>query len=169
MEEKSPGVDALEELTEEHQAVLSHLGTLDGALVRLVKDETGVDSEALSAVGAVTQLLETDLGLHLRKEEEVLFPALAACLGQEGGPIGVMLMEHEDLRRSLRALSTAFGALQADPRSASPEEVRQVGYGLIGLLRQHIKKEDHMLFPMAGSSLDRGQLLALGEQMRAMA
>ncbi len=28
MEEKSPGVDALEELTEEHQAVLSHLGTL---------------------------------------------------------------------------------------------------------------------------------------------
>ncbi len=55
-------------------------------------DETGVDSEALSAVGAVTQLLETDLGLHLRKEEEVLFPALAACLGQGGGPIGVMLM-----------------------------------------------------------------------------
>ncbi len=169
MEEGAPGIDALEELTQEHQAVLSQLDTLHAALARLLEDEARVDSEALSDVEAVVQFLETELGIHLRKEEEVLFPVLSGYLGQEGGPIGVMLLEHEDLRRSLRALSTALGTLRGDAQPASCQEARQVGYGLIGLLRQHIKKEDHILFPMAGSFLDRGQLLALGQQMRAMA
>ena len=169
MEKEAPGIDALEELTQEHQAVLSQLDTLHAALARLLEDEARVDSEALSDVQAVVQFLETELGIHLRKEEEVLFPVLSGYLGQEGGPIGVMLLEHEDLRRSLRALSTALGTLRGDAQPASCQEARQVGYGLIGLLRQHIKKEDHILFPMAGSFLDRGQLLALGQQMRAMA
>ncbi len=169
MEKEAPGIDALEELSADHQAVLSQLDTLHGTLGRLLEGGTGIDSEALSDVDVAVQFLETELETHLRKEEQVLFPALSDYLPREGGPIGVMLLEHEDLRRTLRALRTALGLLRTDPQSASAEDVVKVGYSLIGLLRQHIKKEDLCLFPMSGSYLDRQRLLALGVAMRAMA
>ncbi len=169
MEKEAPGIDALEELTADHQAVLSQLDTLHGTLGRLFEGEAGIDSEALSDVEAAVQFLETELEVHLRKEEQVLFPALSGYLPREGGPIGVMLLEHKDLRRTLRALRTALGSLRTDPQSASAEDVLKVGYSLIGLLRQHIKKEDLCLFPMSSSYLDRQRLLALGGAMRAIA
>jgi len=169
MPEEVSGIDGLETLHREHQAVLSRLNTLQWTLLRLLKDQPGVVPEALNEIEAVVEFLEAELWIHLRKEEEILFPALSAYLGQEGWPIEVLLLEHQDLRRGLRAFSSELGILRADPESASPVEVFEVGYDLCGLLRHHIAKEDTCLFPMAGSSLDRGQLLALGEQMRAMA
>ena len=166
-------IDALQELTQEHEAVLSNLVALQQVLEGMQRGLAWVDSAALDTAENVVRALETDLAVHLRKEEEVLFPSLEAYLGREQGPIGVMLMEHEDLRRIVPMLADALAVLKTGADSVSRQdalqEVLRWGHGLIGLLRQHIAKEDQCLFPMAASHMGRSRLLVLGEEMRGIA
>jgi len=95
-------------------------------------------------------------GLHHHKEEDILFPALVrAGLPGEAGPVAVMLVEHEQGRRltaQLRAAATRLAG--GDAAAAGPLGAAVRGY--TGLLRDHIAKEDHVLFPMAGQVLSAG-------------
>ncbi len=85
---------------------------------------------------------------HHGKEEQHLFPALERHgVPRDGGPIGVMLFEHEQGRAFLRAMSQEDdGAVAAAIR------------GYTALLRAHIDKENGILFPLAE------QILAEEEQ-----
>jgi len=59
-----------------------------------------------------------------------------------------MLMEHEQGRVFTRAMRAAAQKLAEGDQSARQEVLDNArGYG--NLLRQHIMKEDHVLFPMA--------------------
>jgi hemerythrin-like domain-containing protein len=86
---------------------------------------------------------------HHFKEEKVLFPALEAHgIPNEGGPIGMMLMEHEEGRSYVRAMFEAIGKIEAGDPSAQAalfENAKQY----LRLLREHIQKEDDILFRMA--------------------
>ncbi len=80
---------------------------------------------------------------HHNKEEVMLFPALiAAGLPLENGPVACLLDEHEDGRRLVRAMREALGA---QDRRALQAGAR----GFAKLLRQHIDKENQVLFQMA--------------------
>lgn len=166
------GLDALQELTHEHEAVLLNLAALQQVLGEMQDGLHQVDSAALDTAENVVRSLKTDLAVHLRKEEEILFPHLEAYLGREQGPLGVMLAEHEDLRRLVQRLSDAVSLLRTNAEPASRrgahQEVLRWGQGLIDLLRPHIAKEDQCLFPMAASHLGRPHLLVLGEEMRVL-
>ncbi len=88
-------------------------------------------------------------GCHHRKEEGVLFPSMnAQGVPVEGGPIGMMLFEHEQGRQYIRGLREAAQRLEAG-EAAAQQEVVQNARGYAALLRQHIQKEDQILFPMA--------------------
>jgi hemerythrin-like domain-containing protein len=88
-------------------------------------------------------------GCHHKKEEGVLFAAMAdAGMPTQAGPIAVMLAEHEQGRAYTRGLRQAAERLQTGDESARPEVVRNAR-GYAALLRQHIAKEDGVLFPMA--------------------
>ncbi len=82
---------------------------------------------------------------HHAKEEDVLFPVLKQRgIPEEGGPSGVMLHEHalgRDCVDKMRAAS------QAEPFDAHTfaEAARQY----LPLMRQHIFKENNILFRMA--------------------
>ena len=86
---------------------------------------------------------------HHFKEEKVLFPALEAHgIPRDGGPIGMMLMEHEEGRSYVRAMFAALGQIEAKDETAQAslfENARQY----LRLLREHIQKEDEILFRMA--------------------
>ena len=92
-------------------------------------------------------LLESDLNLHLGREEEVLFPLIERHIGREGGPVGVMLHEHALLRDKLAQVR----------ESLSRGHRAEAGYvmgEILSLLREHVAKEDTVLFPLARQVLD---------------
>ena len=86
---------------------------------------------------------------HHFKEEKVLFPALEEHgIPNEGGPIGMMLLEHEEGRSYVRAMFDALGKIEAGDLRAQAalfENAKQY----LRLLREHIQKEDDILFRIA--------------------
>jgi hemerythrin-like domain-containing protein len=139
-------VEATDILKEEHRVIERVLDSLETAAGRL---------RAGDAIGGVYFVEAAEFvkgfadGCHHMKEEGVLFPALeAAGVPNAGGPIGVMLAEHAEGRRltqAMRAAAERLDAGQADQAAV----VAQNALAYVALLRQHIAKEDGVLFPMA--------------------
>jgi len=131
-----------DDLKNEHEAVQVLLGILDKVSERL-ESSGAVPTEHLD------QMLDFLRGFvdkcHHGKEEAALFPAMeAAGVPREGGPIGVMLAEHEMGRGFVRQMAAAGSDGAAFARA---------GRGYIALLTQHIHKENNVLFPMADKVL----------------
>ena len=107
---------------------------------------------------------------HHGKEETHLFPAMEAKgFANDGGPTGVMRSEHETGRGCIRAMSEAMDAAARGDRAAL-QRFAEAGEGYIGLLRQHIEKEDHCLFSMANQAFadeDQAALMAEFEKVEA--
>ena len=82
---------------------------------------------------------------HHAKEEDVFFPVLKQRgIPEQGGPIGVMLHEHVLGRDCVGRMRKASQAQPFDARTFA-DAARQY----IPLLRQHIFKENNVLFRMA--------------------
>lgn len=91
---------------------------------------------------------------HHLKEEGLLFPALEEHgIPREGGPVGVMLMEHEEGRGYVRGMAAALSAAAQDPAGAK-EQLVQNARAYLRLLREHIAKEDQILFVMVDAHLE---------------
>jgi len=81
-----------------------------------------------------------------------LFPALISAGVPKDGPIAVMLQEHEMGRNYIKAMSDVYAAYVGGDKSAS-KTIRQNALDYIMLLRNHIEKENNVLFVMADSLL----------------
>jgi hemerythrin-like domain-containing protein len=88
-------------------------------------------------------------GWHHAKEEAHLFPALeAAGMPSEGGPVGVMLHEHDVGRSFVRSMAdNVKEAAEADGPARTTMLQNAESYA--DLLEAHIQKEDGILFNMA--------------------
>jgi hemerythrin-like domain-containing protein len=86
---------------------------------------------------------------HHAKEEELLFVKMQERgMPVRGGPIAVMLQEHDEGRRRVKAVAEAL----PQARSGDPSALASVRSNLLAyvqLLRAHIDKEDNVLYPMA--------------------
>ena len=86
-------------------------------------------------------------------EEEILFPALlAAGLPKQGGPVQVMLNEHELGRKMVSIMDVALTNFRRDKQQALPE-LKEAAESYIQLLTDHIAKEDNVLYPFADANL----------------
>jgi len=90
---------------------------------------------------------------HHAKEESGLFPRLEAKgFSPSMGPTAVMRTEHEQGRSHICAMASAIVAAgQGDAEALRQFASHAQQY--TRLLREHIHKEDHCLFPMAEQSL----------------
>jgi hemerythrin-like domain-containing protein len=151
---------ATEILMYEHRVIEQVLDALEQATHRLANGEVIRPGFFIEACDFMTGFAD---GCHHRKEEGVLFPAMtAAGLPTEAGPIAVMLYEHDQGRTYTRAICHAARQLQAGETQARPTLVHNA-HAYAGLLRQHIQKEDHILFPMADNVIptpDHDRILA---------
>jgi hemerythrin-like domain-containing protein len=112
---------------------------------------------------SVDFLVEYADRFHHFKEEESLFPLLAERgVPVEGGPIGVMLHEHTVGRSLLAAIRDRLPAAQRGDETAG-SEIAASAQRYIELLRQHIWKEDNVLFQMAHRVLNEADLRTIGE------
>lgn len=105
---------------------------------------------------------------HIRKEEQVLFPALEAYLPHDTGPLSVLRGEHADAREMLRLLRRAV-VLQASGKEQPEalEAVETYGRGLVQVARDHYYKEDRVLFPMVTRFLSPERDAELLRQLEA--
>jgi hemerythrin-like domain-containing protein len=88
-------------------------------------------------------------GCHHYKEEIALFPMLKLHgVPEENGPIGCMLHDHDFGRKCLGAVRSNLQAAEAGSSDAV-NAVAQNATAYIQMLRQHIYKEDNVLFRMA--------------------
>ncbi len=104
---------------------------------------------------------------HHGKEEVCLFPCLEKRgIPREGGPIGVMLAEHEEGRRLARQISEVTDSYSEADRGL----LTQLCEEYVGLLTQHILKENNVLFAMAdGVMTDDDQAQVLQDYARVEA
>jgi hemerythrin-like domain-containing protein len=144
-------MNPIEELKTEHRAVEESLRILEGICARTEK-QGGIPEPA-----HVDQLLEFFAVFvdtcHHGKEEALLFPALEAQgVARQGGPIGVMLAEHVAGRDHIQGMRRTLADFKGGRKAAASDFV-QHARGYMGLLRQHIAKEDNVLFQIAEQRL----------------
>lgn len=140
--------NCIEELTADHEKILAKVDELE-------KEISPADR------GKIKEFLhfaETFVEPHLQKEEKVLFPALEKKgIPKEGGPIGMMLFEHETKRGYVKKLQKALA-------KDEEEEIKEYAQAIVSLLRDHIFKEDNILYPCARDVLTSEELVNLGHQ-----
>jgi hemerythrin-like domain-containing protein len=133
-------------LMEEHIIIKRVLTALETAAQRLEQGQNVRTGFFIDAADFIKGFAD---GCHHKKEEGVLFKAMVASgMPAQGGPISMMLAEHEQGRSYTRAMRDAAQKLQAGDESGRDQVVRSAR-GYVALLRQHIHKEDNILFPMA--------------------
>lgn len=100
---------------------------------------------------------------HHAKEEVHLFPLLEARgIPREHGPIGCMLHEHEEGRARLAAVRQALPDAGRDPKAAQIVRGEMLAY--MELLKQHIFKENQVLFPAGDHQLTAADKESLGHK-----
>lgn len=135
---------ATDELRRDHEVILATLTRLE-TQAEWMEAGKNVSEESLARVLDFLRIYADRC--HHGKEEEVLFPALSnAGMSVVGGPIGVMLAEHDEGRSAIRAMAEAL------PRFEEPAgrlDFAAAAQHYCHLLRAHIEKENNILFMMA--------------------
>ncbi len=98
---------------------------------------------------------------HNQKEEQHLFPRLAAAgIPSHGGPLSVMLAEHERSKELLDAFCELGNRFVAGDATAAEDLVKAfLEYG--ALLKSHYWKENDILYPMGRRALGPAEDAAL--------
>lgn len=147
-------MQATQVLSSEHRVIERVLATLEKAADAA---EAGVSVRPglfLDAVGFIRGFAD---GCHHLKEENVLFPTMSEHgVPVEGGPLGIMLQEHELGRkytRQMQAGAERWAIGEDEGRTSLIAAARNY----VALLHQHIDKEDQILFPMADRVIPQAQ------------
>ena len=148
--ERKQAMDAIETLMNEHRLIERVLDALV-AFANDVRRRGATEKEELGRF--VTFVRSFADACHHGKEEGVLFEAMVEHgFPRNGGPIAVMLREHDQGRGLVAVLKER--AEQGGPWSdADRQEIADVASGFSDMLHAHIHKEDAILYPMAEQHL----------------
>ena len=133
---------AIQNLETDHGYILSLIEVMEQ--ITLTVDPNPEHLEMIVAV-----IREFADGLHHAKEENLLFPLMVKKgYSAEKGPVAVMLYEHQLGRNFVTGIAEGILQLRAGKREAI-KEVYSNMLGYADLLKNHIAKENNVLFPMA--------------------
>jgi hemerythrin-like domain-containing protein len=152
-------------LKSEHEVILDVLDCLDkladGASTRRVLD----DRSARDILELLTTFADR---CHHGKEEGALFPMLVRRgLPEQVGPLAVMLSEHAAGRAEIAGMRSALEESAKDPGQAA-ERFAAHARVYVDLLRDHIAKENGVLFPMADGMLSEADQAEVLERFRTV-
>ena len=159
---KSEGVEQLRSESEaaqpisllmaEHKIILENLEEL-----RRIVSQAKVANSFDEFGGQLTRLREIahlllDTESHHQREEAALFPRLERY--GVTGPPRIMRLEHEELRARKRRLSELVEQAGSTSYEEFVKELSEVGGYIANVLRDHILKEDNILYPAALKTLE---------------
>lgn len=137
---------AIDKLMNEHALILDVLSSLESCVLCTVAGEPLPRSTLADYCDFIVRFADK---YHHAKEENILFLEMQKNgFRREEGPLSVMLAEHDEGRQYagvMRKTGQGEGNL-------TPEEVsqwREAAESYVQLLRNHIAKEDSVLYPMA--------------------
>lgn len=146
-------------LKDEHTLILE---ALDGLERKLAALEAGAAPDRTYFEKAVRFIRTFADQCHHGKEEDLLFKTMVdRGFPLQGGPIAVMLSEHETGRAYVREMAEASASVGQDPAAAG--KIIRNGRAYIQMLRPHIDKENMILYPMADNMLSPQDQTQLGE------
>lgn len=144
-------MEPTEVLMNEHRLIEKALDALEAWAAKLGADnDTDDKAELTKFISFIRGFADA---YHHGKEEDILFVAMVDHgFPREAGPIAVMLHEHNlgrTLVGALDGLAQQSAPWSDDDRAALGATAREFA----SLLRQHIQKEDQVLYPMARARL----------------
>lgn len=143
-------MQSIEILMREHRNIERVVTALERAAAHLARGAPVRPSFFIEAAGFFADYAD---GVHHAKEEGVLFGAIVQSgMPASEGPIPMMLEEHVEARACTRALRTAGLRLEGGDLAAA-KDVVSAARRYAALIRDHIAKEDEVLFPMAAQMM----------------
>lgn len=139
-------------LIEEHELILGFLRELEEVTNVILELENYDDNR--SEFGKVTELIDDILNAepHHKREEDVLFPVLEG-MGVTG-PTRIMRLEHDDLRNKKKALKKLSESVSDLDFTEYKEELKKLSNAICFELKDHIFKENYILYPTALESIE---------------
>ena len=140
-----------------HRYLWDELPALDALAAKVVAAH-GTRHAELAEVGRLVGALRADLEPHMRKEEMVLFPAVARIdvgehdfpFGTIANPVRMMTVEHERVGEVLAALREVTAGYAPPPDGcASYRSLYERLAALEADTHLHIHRENNVLFPAA--------------------
>ncbi len=127
------------------EAEHAELRPLIAQLQRTADALDGLEPDTVRArVAEVVDQLEARLLAHEHEEETVIYPQLAAAMG-EGDPMAVLSGAHREIFHLVRLLRRQVGALAADGADTDDlRDIRRVLYGLHAILSLHMDQEEEI-------------------------
>jgi hemerythrin-like domain-containing protein len=151
-------MDAIETLMNEHRLIETVLDAVVAFADEVRRKGTTEKEELGRFVEFIGGFADA---CHHGKEEGVLFQAMVEHgFPRDGGPIAVMLHEHDEGRAFVGVLK-ARAEQPAAWTDADRQEISDAAFGYAHLLRHHIQKEDGVLYPMAEQHLPPDALEAV--------
>ena len=175
-----PLADLIAHINSTHHAFVRSECPRIEALTAKVAGVHGRNHPELLRVEEIFRALADELGIHLMKEEKILFPYVMqmeesvaagevvppAMFGTVMNPIRMMLQEHDGAGEALRALRHVTGDYKL-PEDAciSYRTLYDALQGLEKDLHQHIHLENNVLFPRA-TAMEGGATSVRSEPVR---
>ena len=157
-------------LRAEHREIEEQLEVLSSAL-RQIGDH-GPVPEVLDRIESVARFIDSEMGVHHRKEEEGLFPFLKEFLASEDLHLDARIADHEDLKIMSGKFNEALNECREAEAGRKARFAAQMlkGYGLyiVHLVREHLLKEDQILFLVADEYLTGEQETEILERFAAI-
>ena len=154
-------MNPIEKLVDEHKTILRGIDLLETGAERLEGGEKISPDFFRKMIDFIRSYSDK---YHHAKEEDILFVKMeAAGFPSDQGPVGVMLAEHDQGRRFIAGLENANDEY-AKGEESFIEDIIENARDYAHLLRQHINKEDNVLYPMAENVLGAGGLAAMEQE-----
>ena len=139
-------LDVTAVMVEEHRLILRMIALVEHN-ARLVEEGRFEDWDFF--IDAVDFIRNYADRFHHAKEEDVLFKELVKNgMPAQNSPVAAMLMAHDEGRAFVKAMEAAAKKAQGGDREAVGDIVTNAK-GYTTLLRDHIDKEDNILYPLA--------------------
>jgi hemerythrin-like domain-containing protein len=134
-------------LSKEHENILRVVDALELEIEKL-KDK---DIDIIFFKKVIDFIRNYADKFHHAKEEDILFKEFNKC-AEEGcvhcNPVEQMLFEHDEGRKSVKMMELGL-------KESNKNKIIEGARGYIQLIREHIFKEDNILYPMADEALSK--------------